>query len=307
MTAVPELRQPSGTGFALRDPLPWDDLAAIVRASEAAGYDALILPEITGRDAFVTLGALAGETQDLWLGSGVVPMRSRSLLLSAMAAATVQERSGGRLVLGLGTGDAGRGALGELRETVAGLRALLAGEAIDRPGWPGALALEPGTPVPIWISALGPRAMRLAGEVADGVLLNWCPPERVARARREIARGADATQRDPADVTVAVYVRACLGHDEEHALAVLAEAAEMYAAIPAYRRQLEAEGIEPSPEAMARVLCVWGDRDEALGRLAAWREAGADLVVVYPVPAQEAVSSLVGTIMAAAPDPAVER
>jgi alkanesulfonate monooxygenase SsuD/methylene tetrahydromethanopterin reductase-like flavin-dependent oxidoreductase (luciferase family) len=81
----------------------------------------------------------------------------------------------------------------------------------------------------------------------------------------------------------------------------------MYAGTPYYRRQLEADGIAPSPDEMARALCVWGDRDAALDRLGAWRDAGADLVVVYPVPAQEAASSLLGTIMAAAPDPAVER
>src|ERR687892_598977 len=164
-----------------------------------------------------------------------------------------------------------------------------------------------GDAIPRFLAALGPSMAELAGRAADGVLLNWCPPERVARARGEIASGAEAAGRDPAEVTVAVYVRACLGHDEDHALGALAEAAEMYAGIPAYRRQLERDGVELSPEPMARALCVWGDRDGALDRLAAWRDAGADLVVVYPVPAQEAVSSLMGTIMAAAPDPAVER
>ena len=60
---------------------------------ETAGYAAVFLPEIAGRDAFVALGALAGETRDLLLGTGVVPMSSRTPPLTAMAAATVQERS----------------------------------------------------------------------------------------------------------------------------------------------------------------------------------------------------------------------
>ena len=110
----------AATGFALRDALPWKELAPIVRDAEPAGYTAVFLPEITGRDALVTLGMFAGETRRLLLGTGVLPMRSRTPLLTAMGAATVHERSGGRLILGLGTGEVGRGALDELRDTVRG-------------------------------------------------------------------------------------------------------------------------------------------------------------------------------------------
>src|SRR5262245_12652632 len=211
MPAVSEPRQPSGTAFALRDPLPWDDLAAIVRASEDAGYAALFLPEISGRDALVTLGALAGETRHLLLGTGVVPMASRTTMLTAMAAATVHERSRGRLILGIGTGGAAPGALDRLRDRVGDLRALLGGETVEIDGAARRLSLAPGSRVPIWISALGPRAMRLAGEVADGVLLNWCPPERVAFAAERIREGAERSGRDPGEVMIGVYVRSWVG------------------------------------------------------------------------------------------------
>ena len=163
MPGVATSRQPRGIGFALRDALPWKDLSGIVRAAEPAGYRAVFLPEISGRDALVTLGMLAGETRDLFLGTGVVPMRSRTPLVAAMGAATVHERSGGRLILGLGTGDAGAGALDELRETVGRIRILLEGETLELGDGPQSLSLPPGSPVPIWVSALGPRAMRLAG------------------------------------------------------------------------------------------------------------------------------------------------
>src|ERR671937_2138945 len=83
--SVGDGRQPSGLGFALRDPLPWGDLAAIVRTGEHLGYSALFLPEITGRDSLVALGALAGETSELLLGTGIVPIRSRATMLTAMA------------------------------------------------------------------------------------------------------------------------------------------------------------------------------------------------------------------------------
>jgi alkanesulfonate monooxygenase SsuD/methylene tetrahydromethanopterin reductase-like flavin-dependent oxidoreductase (luciferase family) len=312
---VADLRQPPRAGLALRDPLPWKDLAAIVRASEASGYDALFLPEITGRDALVTLGAIAGETRDLRLGTGVLPMRSRTPLLLAMAAATVHERSGGRLVLGVGTGDARRGALDELRALVLELRALLTGGEAERRGRSVRLSLDAGSPVPLWISALGPRAMRLAGEVADGVLLNWCPPERVAFARERVAEGAGSAGRDPAKVAVAVYVRSWVGDDEASALPALKAAAGQYASYPAYARQLEQVGLgelaraaaaavgggrpDEVPEALVRAVSAIGD--EAGARLAAYHDAGADLTVVYPVAVGDAAPSVERTLLELAP------
>ncbi|MDQ4108114.1 MAG: LLM class flavin-dependent oxidoreductase, partial [Actinomycetota bacterium] len=99
-----QLRQPRGTAFTIRDPLPWPDVAEIAREGERLGCAAVFLPETGARDALATLSGLAGETERLLLGTGVIPMASRTPRLAAMAAATVQERSGGRHILGVGTG-----------------------------------------------------------------------------------------------------------------------------------------------------------------------------------------------------------
>ena len=312
---MPGQRQPSGRAFALRDPLPWNDLAGIVRAAENAGYRAIFLPEITGRDALVTLGALAGETRDLLLGTGVLPMRSRVPLLTAMGAATVYERSGGRLILGLGTGAVRRGALDELAELVGTLRSLFAGETVERRGRPVRLTLLPGAEVPIWISAMGPKAMRLAGGIADGALLNWCSPDRVAFAKARIAEGAEAAGRDPAAISLGVYVRSWVGQDAEAAMTVLRSAAGEYASYPAYARQFEQLGLgteaaaaaaahraghpENVPEVLVRAVSAVGD--QAPARLAEFREAGADLIVVYPIPVGEPSVSFEATLLALAP------
>jgi alkanesulfonate monooxygenase SsuD/methylene tetrahydromethanopterin reductase-like flavin-dependent oxidoreductase (luciferase family) len=315
MAHVREMRQ-GATGFALRDPLPWSDFSAIVRAAETVGYHALFLPEIAGRDALVSLGALAGETRDLWLGTGVLPMRSRTPMLTAMGAATVHERSAGRFLLGLGPGAVERGALQELRELVGTIRSLLRGEIAERDGRTLRLALAPTGEVPIWISAMGPKTMRLAGEVADGVLLNWCPPERVAFARERIAEGADAAGRDPGEISVGVYIRSWVGEDEGAAMAVLRAAAGEYASYPAYARQFEQLGLgaeaaaaaqahrsgrpEGVPEGLVHAVSAFGDR--APGRISEFREAGADLPVVYPVPVGEPSASIEATLLALAPD-----
>ena len=270
-----EMRQPVGTAFTIRDPLPWPDVARIVREGERLGYAGVFLPETGARDTLSTLMGIAGETEELLLGTGVIPMPARTARLAAMAAVTVQERSGGRHILGVGTGPSAPGALGRLEDYVKEIRDLVGGSA---PG--AALRLPLPAPVPIWIAALGPRATRLAGEIADGVILNWCTPDRVAEARDAIRTAAGEAGRDPDTVTIAVYVRASFSGRADEAL--LAAAGE-YAPYPAYARQFEAMGVEPSPEAVVNAACLRGDPDSARERLEAYRKAGADLPVVYPV------------------------
>ena len=269
-----ELRQPTGTAFTIRDPLPWPDVAAIAREGESLGYAVVLLPEIGARDTLAALTGLVAETSTVLLGTGVIPMAARTSKLAAMAAATVQERSGGRHLLGVGTGGSAPGALDRLRTYVEEIRTLIGA------GSPGtALRLPLPAPVPIWIAALGPKATRLAGEIADGVILNWCTPDRVAEARDAIRSAAAEAGRDPNSVTISVYVRAAFSDRADEAL--LAAAAE-YSSYPAYARQFEAMGVDPSPDAVVDAVCLRGDRDAARERLDAYRRAGADLPVVYP-------------------------
>lgn len=297
-----DLRQPAATGFAIRDPFAWDDLRRLVGEGEALGYGAVFLPEIDGRDTFVALAAIAGVTTSLALANGIAPMTSRPVWLTAMAAAAVQERSGGRHIVGLGTGRPGAGALDRLREQVDALRRLFRGERVgDR-----SLSLELDQPPPIWISALGPRAVELAGEVADGVLLNWCTPERVGEARSAALRAADRAGRERPP-TVAVYVRGLLGRDRTP----LGQMASQYASYPAYARQFDAMGVGDearaaaagSPEGLVSAVCLPADAAAARSRLRAYRDAGAELPIVYPVVAgREGADDAFVTLRALAPE-----
>lgn len=304
MAVMPEERQPVppvGTGLALRDPLAWDAFAGLASEAEGSGYRAVFCPEIAGRDAFAALTGLAGSTRTILLGTGVAPMTSRIPRLTAMGAATVHERSGGRAILGLGTGPGRKGALDALERQVAELRSLL-GSASASFGDedPEPLSLAVGSPLPIWISALGPRSVRLAGRIADGVLLNWCSPERVAQARTAIREAAADAGRDPAAVAIAVYVRSCVDQgDPDAALAAVKAAAGEYASYPAYARQFAAMGLGSEaeaaatayrsgqvgavPEGFVNAICLVGDARTARARIEAYRDAGAHLPVVYPV------------------------
>jgi 5,10-methylenetetrahydromethanopterin reductase len=310
---------PSGTALALagstllrmfgedlRARMPFEDIAEAATLAEETGYDSVWVPDHGIWDPFSLLASLGQRCRGIRLATGVVPMTSRPADAVATAAATLNEATGGRAVLGVGSGPEKR--LARVIEYVNEIR-----DSLD-------------ADIPIYLATLGPRIVEQAGMVpTDGILLNWCTPTRVRRAKEELARHgpilsvADHPRPPP---SVAVYVRACLGHDEAHALEALRPMVAMYASMPAYRRQLEAEGLGGQAAAAAEAagrgdrsavpvelvdaLCVRGGRDEALARLDEYRAAGADLVIVYPVAAQEPASSLLGTIMAAAPDPALE-
>ena len=278
----------------VRELLPWADLADLARLAERLGYERIFAPDIGGWEAFVALAGMARVTDRIGLATGVVRLDVREPQTLTMASSSLQELSGGRFALGVGSGRS----IAWTRDRILAVRDLLsAGLALIDGGevatdW--AAAGPP--PTRVLLAALGPRMVGLGGEVADGLLLNWCTPDRVAEARREVGDGP----------SIAVYVRACLSHVDEHAAEALRVAAARYLALDPYRRQFERMGVALAPDAAADATCVRGDRDRALARLAEYSEAGADAVVVYPVPAGEAVSSISGTLMALAPDPLLE-
>ena len=301
-------------GF-FRDVLSWSDLRETVVMAEGLGYRGVFMPQQWAWEPLATLAALAGETERMSLASGVLPLDARDPRELVLGATSVQAISEGRFALGLGAASS----MAATREQVIGIRDALRGNEGSLPEARmvlGPLDRPPTSPVPVYLAALGPRMVALAGEVADGVILNWCNPERVAEARAAIGN------RD--DFILAVYVRAGLSHVDDHALEALQVTAARYVLLDHYARQLEAIGLgkdlraartglerdghprDVVSERLLEATCVWGDRERALARLGEYHHAGADLVVVYPVPAGEAVSSIAGTMMAAAPEPAVE-
>jgi alkanesulfonate monooxygenase SsuD/methylene tetrahydromethanopterin reductase-like flavin-dependent oxidoreductase (luciferase family) len=322
-----------GTGLVLREPLPWNEERELVRTAEDTGYVGVFVPEIAAREAFSTLAVFAGTTSRMSLGVGVVNMWVRSPVITAMGAATVHDLSEGRAILGIGAGSPPPGApalgqLDRLRFYVGSVRVALSGEAVapDDPfggaGFELGINLQHGPP-PIWLGALGDGMVRLGAEVADGLILNWCTPERVASARKLLDEAAGRAGRDPATITLAVYVRACLGLNEAVALDALRGPTGLYAAMPHYLRQLRQMGLGEEgqaaakafregrpdlvPDSLVRRLAVIGGRREALDRFKALRDAGADLVLCYPVPVRDPFSSIMGTLLTAAPKPAIER
>jgi len=202
-------------------------LGSYGRLADEHGYDSLWVTErYFHEETFTLLGHLAATTTRVRLGVGVVNPYGRHPALTAMAAATLDRLSGGRFVLGLGRSERDvvegklglthRGSSERLRRAVVAIRALLAGERVEEPGGASArLAIRPvQTPVPIHVAAIGRRALRLAGEVADGVVLNaYVSPAYVRWATGELHAAARAAGRDPAAIEIGCMLVVRLGDD----------------------------------------------------------------------------------------------
>jgi 5,10-methylenetetrahydromethanopterin reductase len=186
--------------------------------AETLGYESLWVTErYFHEETFSMLGFLAATTRHIKLGLGVTNPYTRHPALLAMACATLDRISGGRFVLGLGRSD--RFVIEDrlrmpyqaprqtLKETVQLLRQLLQGaDVFNHPKLDRArLAIEPvQSPLPIYLAAIGPKALRLAGAVADGVLLNaYVPADYVHYAVEEIRQSAQQVGRDPEDIDIA--------------------------------------------------------------------------------------------------------
>jgi probable F420-dependent oxidoreductase len=186
------------------------DLVALCVEAEHHGYRDAWLAEVAGPEAFALAGAIATATREMHVGVAVVAAANRSPALHAMAAATVSQLlNGRRFALGIGSsseliveGWHGREfdrPLVRVREAVEGAKTALAGgreyAGTTMKMSRFAIATPPAGPVPVYVGALGPAMLRLAGAVGDGVCLNLMPPAAVSRQLDAIHAGAAAAGR----------------------------------------------------------------------------------------------------------------
>jgi len=221
--------------------LGFAELLTVAVAAEQAGFDQLwVSNDLFLRSAPVLVGALAAGTARIGLGIAVMNPYSVHVCELAMVAATLQEVSGGRFLLGLGAGSeqflgwagiARPQPLATTRTALVGLRALLGHEDVDRtllPEWFGpqsVLRFPLARPVPVYIGAMGPKMLEMAGRHADGVLPLLYPPERYASVRRHVLAGAAHSHRD-VDLPACFWVS--LSDDPVTARTALAEKLAYY-------------------------------------------------------------------------------
>ncbi len=254
------------------------DMTALAVAAEDAGFDQVwVSNDLFLRSATVLATMVAARTSRIAVGIGVMNPYSVHPAELAMAAATLQEASGGRFLLGLGAGAeqflgwagiARTAPLATTRAAVVTLRALLGHPDADRallPRWArqpagAALKFPVGTPVPVYVGAMGPRMLAMAGAHADGALPLLYPPETYADARDAVASGAARSGR-PVDVPACFWVS--LSDDPAAARDALAEKLAYYG--PSFSAQLLATaGLRPEDFTAAARLAHAGQPSAAL-------------------------------------------
>lgn len=326
----------------------------VAREAASLGYTSCWTPEGAGYDSFQVCGMRWAATLDaveggIGTGIGVCPVAYRSPVAFAMSAATLSQMTGNRFVLGIGSGgiyreDArrslglpARSTLAVMRDYLVTIRRLLSGEAVRYEGaaiqYDGVRLGVSAPDAPVYLGALGPRMLELGGELAEGVVLNWCTPEQIAWSRERVDAGAAPAGKAAGSVRVTEYIRMCVDDDVDAARRAYARSALGYAlgmAVPTererrfgYRAHFERMGyaeelgrlddlrrdgadLHALVEAVSdEFLLATGYFGTPAGAREAFlsRAAGLDLAIVRVVAARRGIESVRATMRACAPVP----
>jgi alkanesulfonate monooxygenase SsuD/methylene tetrahydromethanopterin reductase-like flavin-dependent oxidoreductase (luciferase family) len=307
-----------GLSIASHSGFPPSRIGALAGAAEQAGFGAVFVAEGHG-DALSLCHPVVAATGRARVGTAIANAALRPPVLAAKTAAQLDQAAGGRFILGLGVGNAvmnGRFGLAPfaplpmIREYVSVVRAVLRGEAAGYDGRVFRTGMVPldSPPVradlPIYLAALGPRMLELAGRIADGVILNLMTPVQAGQAAGVARAAARAARRDPASVEIACVVHCCLSDDPAAAAAAARAVVPRYVlhpAVPALFGELDggvdlagvrelvlagdrAGAADRVPQRVADGFVANGSVWECAARVTEYRAAGVDLPVLFPMP-----------------------
>ncbi len=301
-------------------PLPpsLDMCRRVAERAEALGYDSLWIADTgAGPDAFVVGAVAAGVTRRVRIGTAVVPVYTRAPAVMAAGIGSLAQLAPGRVVLGLGASsetivDAWGGVpytkpLTRMRETVAVLRQMLAGERVTFEGKTlrtrgFRLMAPPPAPVPIYLAALMPPMLELAGEIADGVILNFMPVEAMPAILAHVRAGAARAGRDPSALEVVARFQVIVTDDVDAGRTAVRHMMGPYFATSVYNRFVawcgfadeadaivhgwrtkdRAHNLAAVTDAMVDRLAIIGPLAHCRARLAAFAAAGVTTPMVHP-------------------------
>lgn len=288
------------------------DLLLVARAAEAAGYSTVSTGEVAAFDAISLLCAVGVSTMRVELMTGVIPMATRSMALTAMGLATLSSIAPGRALAGVGASSPevvtgwhglpyGR-PVAQVEGYISSLRRALRGDGLSGDPRPGDFRLAaPATAMPVILAAINSRMLQAAGRYADGVYLALCTPEDSAEKVAIVREAAASAGRNPDAIRVfaSVYGRAGTeGTDHPRLKRDLLG----YATLPTHRAgfakvfkrmdQIDHEwGAGRRAAALSLIgddeigqLAALGTADDVLHRIGEYRAVGVDTPVLLPVP-----------------------
>ncbi|MBE1549806.1 F420-dependent oxidoreductase-like protein [Mycobacterium sp. OAS707] len=270
-----------------------DDVVSQARRAYDVGVKQVWLAQQFDHDAISLAGLVGAAVPGLGVGTSVVPINPRHPLIVASLAQTAQAAAHGNFSLGLGLGaheperlafgTAWPNPVGRLREHLQVLRSIFDTGSVNfhgddfnaSPAWP--VKVAGGTPLPVYVAAMGPKALRVTGELADGTLPYLAGPRTIAEfIEPTIAKAAaDAGRPKPAIIAA---VPALVSDDQDAARALAAEQLSFYESVPSYQRVLAREGV-----ASAGDLAAVGSAESIARQLRSYLDAGATDVVISPV------------------------
>lgn len=303
----------AGVTFASLMGLGPQTAVATAELAAEVGYSSFWTAETTGPEAFSVLAAAGAAAPSLDLGTGVLALQLRTPMVVAMAGATLQALHPERdILLGVGISSPvvatrwhgqpySDKPLGQVREYVTLLRACLSGEKVDFAGdhyqvKGFRLGVKLGDKRPkIVVGALNPKMLAMAGELADGVLLNYLPASHVPWSVEQVRKGGDA------EIYAYVHAGIC---EREEGIELARRDLFSYAVVDSYARNFERAGYEDEVRAireahaagdreaavaavsdrMVDEIDVMGDADTVHATMRAYADAGVDVPVLMPLP-----------------------
>ena len=299
-----------------------DESVARAVAAERLGFESEWTPQMPdARDAALVLAAYANHTKRIKLGTGVLPIYTRHPTAMAQMAATLDELSGGRFVLGVGIshkvtvegmwGLRLESPVDAMREYLTIVRTVLRDGGCSFEGHHFTARMAYSAPrradLPIVISALNPRMLELAGELADGIVLYMCTPAYVRdHIVPAVRAGRQKTGEDLEGFDIVAAVPVSLTSDRAAAHDVFRKTVARYAALPYYRKMMDASGLQEEleqdrvNERVLDELAGIGDEGRVRDAVARYREAGVTLPAVGPFGGHEGAKGFEATLEAVA-------
>src|ERR1700733_10095206 len=239
---------------------PPQTIIDLSKSAEDSGFSGVFLTE-AGNDSLAYCIGVGAHTRTIKLGTAITNIYLRHPVLLANEAAAVQEFTGGRFILGLGTGHReGNGALGiemgvpmdKMREVVGTLRKLIDG---------GRTGPKVTSKLPIYLAGVSRPMVKLAGGIADGVIFNFFPPARVKQALGELAEGAKIGNRDVSQIEPTLFATAFISDDLEAARRPARKLLSRYGALKFYGNMMAHAGFERE---IAAIRAAGRDADAAI-------------------------------------------
>jgi len=291
------------------EPFQNTHFAELVRTADRCGYTDAWSYESYSSDAFTPIAAAAMLTERMHFGCAIIPVFTRPAPLIAMSAVTTNQLAGGRFILGLGIstpnivenwmGVPFRKPVTQMRETVAALRAIFRGEKVTMAGQMVKInGFKLDLPVEfapkIYIGAQGVKMLRLAGELGDGVIVNFITPETVAPMLEHTRDGMRAVGKDPSQLDVVCRIIVAVDEDEGVVRNLFRRSLTAYVTVPQYNKffqeigyQKEAgsamdawnagdrkKALESIPDGMVEKIFVFGNAKQCRRRLDDYARAG---------------------------------